>query len=150
MNYIRLCTLSLCFFVGGYRAVPFDIVLNPAMDICSATGYLMMISLLMRVAPGGFHMTAPVCSTYTWINRASSGRTANCPLGDDRKHRIAFANLMVTRTILALVLCTARGLFWILEQPALSIMQSHPAFKLLRRIAENTCSTISDIFATIG
>jgi hypothetical protein len=102
-----------------------------------ATGYLLMLSLLLRVLPGGFHMSAPVCSTFTWINRASSGRTSWSPLGDINKARIALANVMVTRTILALLLSSARGQWWVLEQPALSIMQYHPAFRLLRRFPEN-------------
>lgn len=99
-----------------------------------APGYIMMLTLLLRLVPGGFHMTAPVCSSYTWINRASTGRSIENPLGDTTDPRISRANVMVSRTILGLLLSSARGLFWILEQPALSIMERHPAFRLLLRL----------------
>ncbi len=90
--------------------------------------------LSLRVTPGGFHMTAPVCSSFAWINRASIGRSRWEPLGKSVSDRIARASLMVSRAILACLLNSARGLWWVLEQPALSIMECHPAFRLLKRL----------------
>jgi hypothetical protein len=92
-----------------------------------------MLTLLLRLAPSGFHLTAPVCSSFTWINRYSSGRSTSSPLGNTTRPRIATANQMVTRTILSLLVCSARVCWWVLEQAVLSIMQGHPAFKLLCR-----------------
>ena len=92
------------------------------------------MSLLMRMAVGGFHLTAPVCSTWVWINRGTSKRTFYDALGDPSVPGNRVANLMVTRVVLTLVLVAYRGGWWVLEQPQGSLLERHPRFKWLCRI----------------
>lgn len=71
-----------------------------------------------------------------WINRATSGRSAAFPLGNSSLPSVASANRMVSNLVLALVLLTLKGVFWIVEQPAGSLLEEHPRWKELCRMVK--------------
>ena len=80
-------------------------------------------------------MTAPVCSTWVLLNRGTSKRSKHFPLGDQTVPSVRIGNKMVSRTILALLLCQIRRIWWVLEQPQGSLMESHPRFRwMLKRL----------------
>ena len=76
-------------------------------------------------------MLAPVCSSWIWLNRASSGRSRLCPLGYHWIPRVRQANVMVSRAALMCILLTSRGILRLLEQPKNSAMECHPRFQWL-------------------
>ena len=79
----------------------------------------------------GFKMDAPVCSSFVWINRATSQRSDHAPLGDITKECVRNANLMASRVIALLYLAAAAQIFWILEQPSSSLFEHLPRFQQL-------------------
>ena len=48
------------------------------------------------------------------------------PIGDISKKQVGEANKMVSNLVLLLYLLTARGAWWIVEQPARSLLEEHP------------------------
>ena len=78
-------------------------------------------------------MLAPVCSSWVWMNRHTSGRSIERPLGNVCRGYIKNANRMVSRVALLCLLLTAKGVFWILEQPKGSLLEHHPRMQLLAR-----------------
>ena len=52
-------------------------------------------------------------------------------LGDESVQSVKDANCMLWRIVALLLICSAKGVFWILEQPERSLMESHPAIQLL-------------------
>jgi hypothetical protein len=79
-------------------------------------------------------LTAPVCSTWVWMNRGTSQRTSDAPLGNTKISGVRLANLMVSRVILCLILVVCKGGWWVLEQPQGSLMERHPRFRWLCRV----------------
>lgn len=74
----------------------------------------------------GACLLAPVCSSWVFMNRATSMRTFASPLGDPQSVGVQDANRMVSRVVLLLAVAWAKGMFVIWEQPKGSLMEQHP------------------------
>lgn len=62
-------------------------------------------------------------------SRGSTGRTASNPLGWQHYESVAAQNVLVARTLLILLFCQSKRIWWVLEQPVGSLMERHPAFQ---------------------
>jgi hypothetical protein len=112
---------------AGYITQYFEILKNDVMmNVIGSQGLAYAILLALKLRPGGFCMLAPVCSTWVFMNRGTSGRSRACPLGRKGVKSVAEANEMVARVVLLLYIFQAKNVFWLLEQPASSVMQFHP------------------------
>ena len=112
---------------AGFRAYGYDID-NHIGDQCnwlSSIGFVHALCCAIQLEHGAFSMNAPVCSTWGWINRATSGRTVCFPAGNVAAPSVAHANVMVSRMVIMLRILTAMGVWWVLEQPAGSFMFRH-------------------------
>lgn len=116
---------------AGRPAVAFEIEVDGVkleeMDLMSSLGMAHAATLVLKLShvfPGGVLM-APVCSTWVWISRGSTGRRDWRPLGDNTA-KVNEANAMVVRVLSLLFMVSAMGLFWIVEQPSTSLMELHP------------------------
>ena len=94
-----------------------------AMDLLSAPGFLFAISLGLRTLRGGFSLFAPVCSTWVWVSRHSTGRSYMNPMGNVHQACTADANKMISRVVLMASLLISRGCWVVIEQPVSSLMQ---------------------------
>ena len=111
-------------------AVALDITYDrKACDYVSAYGYAISWWLLLSVTMG--FISAPVCSSFTWINRGTSKRSMAFPLGDRTVSSVVLGNTIVSNLMLQLWLLSNIGVIWILEQPARSLMEEHPRFQLV-------------------
>lgn len=111
----------------GRLAVPFEIKLaGKLMDINSSHGFAHAVHLMCCVKPGGSCLLAPVCSSWVFMNRGSSGRTFAQPLGNESSELVCAANKMISRVVLILAIGWVLGLLLIWEQPKGSLMQEHP------------------------
>lgn len=121
----------------GYNAASFELMDDPLNeDLLSAQGYSHAVALVLKTKWGGALWTAPVCSTWVWINRGTSERSWGAPLGDVTKKSVRDGNLMVHRMVLLLLLASSRGIWWVLEQPRGSLLWRHPAWQeLIQRVA---------------
>jgi hypothetical protein len=93
------------------------------------------VCLLMGLKPGqGVLFAAPVCSSWVWMNRGSSGRSLAEPLGFEHRPHVQEGNLQVARLVLLLLLCHCFDIGWVVEQPGSSLLHAHPRFEMLCRM----------------
>lgn len=114
---------------AGRAVVAYDIVYDAdRMDILSDVGFANAVRLVLSLHSGSQSLSAPVCSSWTFINRGTSCRSSAFPLGNTAEPSVQAANRMVYRQVILLWLFTAKGVFWVLEQPAGSLLERHDAF----------------------
>ncbi len=93
---------------------------------------------------------APVCSSWTFLNRGTSGRHRSMPLGRFCLHEyVREANVMVSRCTLLAWAALAVGAFYCLEQPAGSLLQYHPRWQQLIAATQVTFAP-ADLFDFVG
>ena len=68
-------------------------------------------------------------------SRGSTGRSASNPRGWEHYDSVAQQNVLVARTIIILLICQAKRVWWVLEQPVGSLMQHHPTFQAFLKLA---------------
>ena len=77
-------------------------------DLLDPRGWLMALSLCLRLVVGGCMWAAPVCSTWTWCSRAQTKRSPETllgtPAGAWHIPSIADANCMCTRSELVVTM----------------------------------------------
>ena len=140
-------------------------MLRPRPGLCQAVQYI------LRAKPNAMVVGGPPCSSFVWINSATSKRCADNPFGDtDREYirssnklliwfwlshmniysqqpvnvasylKIGFINIfshsarilrLTSRWMLMLLLCAARSLFTLTEQPSSSTMHHFPYMKFV-------------------
>lgn len=64
----------------------------------------------------------------------STHRSRAKPLGRSDSRAVLDGNLLCSRAVLLMVLCSALGIMWCLEQPLTSTMEYHPLFQRLLRL----------------
>ncbi|CAK9064416.1 unnamed protein product [Durusdinium trenchii] len=92
-----------------------------------------MLHQVLRLRPGSGKFTAPVCSSWVFLSRGSTGRTSERPLGRRELKSVEDANIMVARIIILLLLCESRKVWWTLEQPVNSLLERQPLFQAFLR-----------------
>ena len=113
-------------------SIPIDLDIDPYnMDLTTSRGFSNAIFQLLNVRPGGGHTSAPVCSTWVFMSRGSTLWSVASPLGRSDSESVRIRNLLAARAIVLLLIASAKSIFWILEQPATSIMYLHPLFQRL-------------------
>jgi hypothetical protein len=128
---------------AGRVAVPFemcdDVIVQ---NILHCIGFVYCMTLALKVRIGGGTNTAPVCSTWTWMNRFTSQRSTFRPLGAVHLKSVSSANEMVSRVLMTLWILSAKRVFWVLEQPVNSLMEFHPRFAQLAKRMTITRATV--------
>ena len=114
--------------VLGYRGQAMDRDYCADHDVLRPSGLLVLLSTCLDLKPGGILWAAPPCSTWVFLSRATTGRHVLIE-GDTLSHNVVSQNALVERLVLALEICTLRGVFWILEQPANSVLWQYPAMR---------------------
>lgn len=116
--------VARAFAEAGYASYGFELKKNRvAMDILSPTGFAFAIKLAMQTCRGGFAWFAPVCSTWVWVSRYSTNRSAIYPMGNPGQPCVTDANVMISRVVLLVSIFLARGCWVVIEQPSSSLMQ---------------------------
>ena len=119
----------------GYRGRALDREHHASMDFLQPLGLLLALRAAMAIHPGGVMWLAPPCSSWVWLTRHSSGRDVITE-GDLTQASIVAQNALVERVVLVLEVLHARGVHWIVEQPASSVLWDYPAMqRCIRRHA---------------
>ena len=100
------------------------------------TGFLRAVGLVLRLRVGGLVWGGTPCSSWVFMNRGTSKRTASNPLGDCSEPSVRLGNLLTTRFVLLVLLGVARGAMWCCEQPMSSLMPRHPRMQQLWRLGQ--------------
>jgi len=115
------------FRADDKTATALDLKYGQECNILGDLGYLNHVMKIVQTDVGV--LFAPVCSSFGGINRATSKRSKAKPLGNQSLKYIKDANLMATRVVLLMWLCTATGLAFVLEQPQGSTLEMNPRFQ---------------------
>ena len=77
-------------------------------------------------------------------SRYTSGRTPINPLGNVGYHYVMQGNVLLSRVIIIILICSAKKVRWLLEQPSGSCVSDHPRWQwLLQRVrASCLCSML--------
>jgi hypothetical protein len=102
-----------------------------AMDLCTPSGFAVALWAMMTLRRNGVAFFAPVCSSWVWINRATSKRSAAMPLGREDLLHVSQGNLPAARTALLATLAAWKRCTWIIEQPSSSLFMEHPRMQQL-------------------
>lgn len=103
-------------------------------DLTGVVGFLMAVRLILQVVVCGLVFGGHPCSSFVWISSATTGRSANTPVGNQSKTTL-YGNLLLSRWILLCMLATCRNVYWLTEQPGSSVMRFFPRMaKLLQGV----------------
>ena len=118
---------------AGRFAAAFDLrdSQHQLQDFISDAGFANAVCLVLALVGGGQCTAAPVCSSFVWLCRSSTMRSLSRPLGNDDCRAVAVGNEIVSKLVLLITMLLAKNVFFILEQPTDSIMQSHPRIQWL-------------------
>ena len=117
----------------GYRGLTFDIrTIDPKHDILTPVGFLAALAAINRLRPKGLLFAAPVCSTWVFMSRGSTGRDLTLAGHWQTSRSVKAANAMVARVAALCHFAAKAGSHFVIEQPASSVMYSYKPFKALR------------------
>ena len=108
------------------------------------------VAMVSTIKREGLAWWAPPCSSWVWMSRHSTSRTAVAPLGTRlRNHPSVVANnRLVSRLCILLDMCWKRGVYYIIEQPATSLMWQHP--RLMALLQKHGAQTIVTEMGAFG
>ncbi|CAE7735215.1 unnamed protein product [Symbiodinium necroappetens] len=126
-KYAGVKTIATAFRSMDLKAASFEMNDDPVTeDIQSGLGFAYGLALTLRLfRNAGLNFEAPVCSTWVWVNRATSGRSRAYPLGDMTREQVRAANKMVARTCIYLLVLSSLRLPWCIEQPVYMFMGAY-------------------------
>jgi len=127
--------MTAAFVEQRLRCDWFDVILEPEQDICAAEGFAIAVRKALSIVLGGVAWFGVPCSTFVWVARGHTKRSRASPLGDASRADVRSANVLVRRVGVLLCLLRLRNVFFIVEQPAGSLLWQQPAMKFELRNA---------------
>ena len=118
---------------AGMRCAWFDIDVEPSHDILSVVGIAAAIRIALSVIPGGVVWFGVPCSTFVWMARGHTKRSRQNPLGDVARVDVRRANRIARIVVLICKLLAKRSVFFVMEQPAGSLLWRTPCMRLAAR-----------------
>jgi len=119
----------------GMTSDKLDVELNPLHDMNKTPGILHALKLCLRLKVGGILWCGVPCSTWVFMSRGSTGRSAGAPLGRETSPAVVAANILASRVVVCILVAVARGAMWCVEQPSSSLLERHPRFRLLEQLS---------------
>ena len=113
----------------GREAKFFDIARNAWDDILTDVGFARALLMALSIRAGGVAWFAVPCSSFVFMSRGHTKRTRDNPMGDERKRGVAAGNRIVSRVCYLLRILVSRHVYFVLEQPAGSILWKLPLMK---------------------
>lgn len=102
---------------------------SDAHDLSTAQGLVSAALAIMCTTSGALVHFATVCTSFTFINRGTHGRSIAFPLGRSELEYVALGSALAARSALLAMLAWARGCCFVLEQPLRSIMTALPSWQ---------------------
>lgn len=119
-------SVSAAFGRSGSAVASYDISTDGRCDITSKRGFYMALSLVKRLHSEALVMAGPPCALWTFLSSSVHKRNKDNPEGDLHNEGVRMSNLIVRNLVALLRVCVARGVYWVLEQPATSRMWDYP------------------------
>lgn len=130
------CAVSRSEQAEGRSVMAMDIAFGgKPMDLLTPEGFLGAVYHACRLEPGTGALAAPVCSSFVYMNKGTSKRSPDRPMGEESYPSVKAGNTLACRTLLIVMIAQALCCFWVLEQPKGSTMDLLPCFQeLLRKV----------------
>ena len=94
-------------------------------------GFLKCLLNTMRLRPDGLLAAGVPCSSFVWVNLATSLRNGGCVFGDETRGYVQEANQIACRAALLFLIAIVRSVQWSVEQPRSSRLFQLPYFEYL-------------------
>ena len=134
----------------GYTAKAFEILNDPfSQDTKCPKGFCNALHMALTVHPHSLTHWACVCSSWIWLCRSQTLRSAFYPLGDSSQGFVKDANTMVSKMVVIWLVLLMRQCLVLLEQPGSSVMDYHPRIMEMTRRSPHWASTRTWISKTI-
>ena len=91
------------------------------LDLCSDEGLATAICTLLRVREGGLCFMGPQCSSWIWLSRSTTRRSAADPDGDLSLPTVREGNHLNKVVALLVTIAGLAGISWVIEQPSSSL-----------------------------
>ena len=117
------------------RCAWFDYIVDNAHDMTTAHGFGHAIKIALSIMPGGVVWFGVPCSTFVWMSRSHTKRTRQKPWGDRTRLDVCRANLIVKHVGILLELLVKRSVYFIIEQPAGSLLWWMPVMRRAARLS---------------
>ena len=106
----------------GWKSFGFDKACDEKQNILDDVGFEMLLGWLLAIAPFGPPRFAPECSSWIFIARNGSDRSAWNPFGNQSVKRVRHANIMAKRVLQLMVVCWLKNISIFLEQPPSAVL----------------------------
>ena len=105
----------------GLTTVAIDRDHSSHLDFCSDEGLATAICTLLRVREGGLCFMGPQCSSWVWLSRSVTKRSAADPDGDVNLATVREGNHLNKVVALLVTIAGLAGISWVIEQPGSSL-----------------------------
>lgn len=96
-------------------------------------GFCKAVLCVLRIRKGGLLWSGCPCSSFVWLARGTSGRSAETPYGNPDAPSAVLGNALFERSLLLAILAIARGVHIATEQPGSSLMTLYPGLLRLQQ-----------------
>ncbi|CAJ1390804.1 unnamed protein product [Effrenium voratum] len=86
-------------------------------DLGCTSGFLRAVQLCTRVRSGGLAWLGVPCSSFTFLASSYHQRTMDNPMGRVDRPGVRLGNLLLARSMLLILVCIARSVYFFIEQP---------------------------------
>jgi hypothetical protein len=113
---------------GGKASYLFD-ESNPQDDLTTREGFFKAERKVLQVKRKGLVLAGPPCSLFVWLSSMHHRRNAANPWGNEKYSRVLASNVVASNVCLLLLLCSMRGVAYLMEQPLSSWLPKPPIFQ---------------------
>lgn len=96
-------------------------------DLLHTNGFLMALSLMLRLVPMGLVFGALPCQSFVWLSSSTHDRHGLSPYGAQTSPFVMVGNTLCARLSLLILVGICRQCLWIVENPLRSIFTEMPA-----------------------
>ena len=115
--------MAAAFGAFGMLSSTFEKQNDPeGQDVTTDKGMGILLYMIARVEPGGIVWLGPPCSSWVWLSRSTTKRSASKVEGDTTVPSVAEANAIANIVADIMRVCHALGVFYVVEQPRTSLL----------------------------
>ena len=112
----------------------FDFSRKPEQNIRSVPGFLKALQGCLRIQRDGLLFNGCPCTSFSWMASSGHSRSELQPFGDLSRAFAREGNEIAARSIILVVVCLVRAVFYFIEQPQGSTMDYFPYVAWLMRL----------------
>ena len=124
---------SAAMRAAGMVTNTFELRDDEEQNMLTPGGFCLAVKNILETRAAGLNLFAVVCSSWTFLNRGTSGRDPLRPLDNQGLAYVREANVMVARVVMLIRLAVGCRQACIVENPLSTLVHYHPRFQQLLR-----------------